>query len=41
MTDRELKKLSEVPPFLENISRDIVINKKLKILLEKSNHPLT
>lgn len=29
--------MTKLPPLLENISRDIIINKKLKILLEKKN----
>lgn len=29
---------TKIPPYLENISRDLIINKKLKIMLEKSNN---
>ena len=31
----------KLPPYFENVSRDIMLNKKLKILLQKSNLHLT
>ena len=41
--DGELQELrvtqKKLPPYFENISRDIMLNKKLKILLQKSNFP--
>lgn len=41
LTDHQLKKLEKnvgsLPPYLENISKDVMINRKMKILLEKSN----
>ena len=41
MTDHQLKQLEKntggLPPYLENISKDVMINRKMKILLEKSN----
>jgi hypothetical protein len=40
LDDNELEELRQtqkkLPPYLENISRDIMLNRKLKILLQKS-----
>ena len=39
MTEEEIKKLEKekkLPPYFENISRDFMLNRKLKILLQKS-----
>lgn len=40
LDENDIKKMeaqkAKIPPYLENISRDLIINKKLKIMLEKS-----
>lgn len=41
LSKNDLKKLEEknktLPPYFENISKDVMINRKMKLVIEKSN----
>lgn len=34
---KELEKTQKLPPYFENLSKDIMINRKMKLILQKSN----
>lgn len=33
---KELEKTQKLPPYFENLSKDIMINRKMKLILQKS-----